>query len=68
MTLQQPLKGPRVSAEDRIIRLKVNEVWHKFYVGHDIEEADTLSSQPSRNKVNRATAPPCNAVTVHPDL
>jgi aerobic-type carbon monoxide dehydrogenase small subunit (CoxS/CutS family) len=32
-----------VSAEDRIIRLKVNGVWHKFYVGHDIEEADTLA-------------------------
>jgi carbon-monoxide dehydrogenase small subunit len=43
MTLQQPCKDPRVSAEDRIIRLKVNGVWHKFYVGHDIEEADTLA-------------------------
>jgi len=43
MTLQQPCKDPRVSAEDRIIRLKINGVWHKFYVGHDIEEADTLA-------------------------
>jgi carbon-monoxide dehydrogenase small subunit len=43
MTLQQPGKDPRMSAEDRIIRLKVNAVWHKFYIGHDIEEADTLA-------------------------
>lgn len=43
MTLQQPCKDPRVSAEDHIIKLKVNGVWHKFYVGHDIEEADTLA-------------------------
>jgi len=43
MTLQQPCKDPRVSSEDRIIRLKVNGVWHEFYVGHDIEEADTLA-------------------------
>ena len=43
MTLQQPSKDTRVSAEDRIIRLRVNGVWHKFYVGHDIEEADTLA-------------------------
>jgi hypothetical protein len=68
MTVQGSREVPPVSADDRIIRLKVNEVWHKFYVGHDIEEADTLSSQPSPSKVNRATAPPCNAVTVHPDL
>ncbi len=43
MTLQQPCKDTRVSALDRIIRLKVNGVWHEFYVGHDIEEADTLA-------------------------
>ena len=43
MTLQQPCEDPRVSAEDRIIRLRVNGVWHKFYIGHDIEEADTLA-------------------------
>ena len=43
MTLQKPSKDPRGSVEDRIIRLKVNGVWHKFYIGHDIEEADTLS-------------------------
>lgn len=43
MTLQRPCKDPRVSAEGRTIRLKVNGVWHEFYVGHDIEEADTLA-------------------------
>jgi len=43
MTLQKPCKDPRVTAVDRIIRLKVNGVWHEFYVGHDIEEADTLA-------------------------
>ena len=43
MTPQQPCKGPHVSAEHRIIRLRVNGAWHKFYIGHDIEEADTLA-------------------------
>jgi len=43
MPLQKPRKDPPVSVEDSIIKLKVNGAWHKFYIGHDIEEADTLS-------------------------
>ena len=43
MTVQGPRKVPPVPVEGRIIRLKINGAWHEFYVGHDIEEADTLA-------------------------
>jgi carbon-monoxide dehydrogenase small subunit len=42
MNLQQPNKA-LVSIEDHVIRLMVNGIWHTFYLGQDIEEADTLA-------------------------
>lgn len=43
MNLQQPKKKAPVSDKDHVLRLKVNGIWHTFYLGHDIEEADTLA-------------------------
>ena len=43
MTLQKPNNKAHVPIEDHVIKLKVNGTWHAFYLGHDIEEADTLA-------------------------
>ncbi len=43
MNLQQPNNKAHVSIKDHVIRLMVNGIGHTFYLGHDIEEADTLA-------------------------
>jgi carbon-monoxide dehydrogenase small subunit len=43
MTLQKPKSKAQVPIEGHALRLKVNGTWHTFYIGHDIEEADTLA-------------------------
>ena len=43
MNLQQPDNKAPISIKDQVIRLEVNGTWHTFYLGHDIEEADTLA-------------------------
>ena len=43
MNLRQPKNKTHMPVKDHVIRLKVNGIRHTFYLGHDIEEADTLA-------------------------